>query len=69
MLTTQELIDHRQNMVKHFIALRMVDPDYARYALKAYADMPDCPNPDIAEAVREAWKDAQPKKENHDGSH
>lgn len=46
---------HKQRMIEHFLYLRVRDQDYARSAVLAYVALSNCPYPDIAQDVREAW--------------
>ena len=48
---------HRELMVAHFVMLRSVDKEYARYALAKYLEYPPCPCPDIADDVKKAWNE------------
>lgn len=46
---------HRQEMVAHFIKLRIFDADMARGSLAGYLAARNCPFPKIADDVKAAW--------------
>lgn len=45
---------HRQEMIAHFIRMRLFDADLAREALRSYLQ-PGCPFPKIADDVKAEW--------------
>lgn len=47
---------HHKTMLDWFIYLRKNQPDYYLFARETYTQTPNCPYPDIAQDVREAWK-------------
>lgn len=43
---------HNRRMVKRFLWLQRVAPEYAEHALEAYATDPNSPNPNISSDVK-----------------
>lgn len=58
---------HRQEMVAHFIRLRLFDADLARGSLAGYLGLHGCPFPKIADDVRAEWAKEVAKTKAIDG--
>lgn len=49
---TFDLQTHNRRMVKRFLWLQRIAPEYAEAAINAYAKDPNCPCPDILADIR-----------------
>jgi len=55
--------NHKTKQIAHFLRLREIDPEYARWAMAQYINDPDCPYPSVEQEVKAAWANRnQPTK-------